>query len=68
VAARPIGEVSATEARARLTGAGELLDVDVSGSIGSDVDDRLRRLCTTPEPFTIHWYSPKGPVLKIREG
>ena len=51
-----------------VTGAGELLDVDVSGSIGSDVDDRLRRLCTTHEPFTIHWYSPKGPVLKIREG
>ena len=51
-----------------VTGAGELLDVDVSGSIGSDVDDRLRRLCTTHEPFTIHWYSPKGPVLTIREG
>ena len=51
-----------------VTGAGELLDVDVSGSIGSDVDDRLRRLCTTHEPFTIHWYPPKGPVLKIREG
>ena len=51
-----------------VTGAGERLDVDVSGSIGSDVDDRFRRLCTTHEPFTIHWYSPKGPVLKIREG
>ena len=51
-----------------VTGAGARLDVDVSGSIGSDVDDRLRRLCTTHEPFTIHWYPPKGPVLKIREG
>ncbi len=51
-----------------VTGAGERLDVDVSGSIGSDVDDRFRRLCTTHEPFTIHWYPPKGPVLKIREG
>ena len=61
------GSRSGWEARL-ITEAGERLDVDVSGSIGSDVDDRFRRLCTTHEPFTIHWYPPKGPVLKIREG
>lgn len=51
-----------------VTGAGERLDVDVSGSIGSDVDDRLRRLCAARGPFTMRWHPPKGPVLEIREG
>ncbi|MCZ0857524.1 hypothetical protein OHJ16_05640 [Actinomyces israelii] len=51
-----------------VTGAGERLDGDVSGSIGSDVDDRLRRLCAARGPFTMRWHPPKGPVLEIREG
>ena len=61
------GSRSGWEARL-ITEAGERLDVEVSGILSSDVDDRLRRACDTHEPFTIHWYPPMGPVLKIREG
>ena len=62
------GVVRTLLAHGLITEAGERLDVEVSGILSSDVDDRLRRACDTHEPFTIHWYPPMGPVLKIREG